>query len=110
MLRFEDTKCPLILGADGVVRVRGSAVALELVVSAFDAGATPEQILQHCPSLSLATIYAVVSFALSQREGVNEYLRQCALGLRTPAIVRQPPARGPRRMGSVVSSKLAPGG
>lgn len=110
MLRFEDTKCPLILGADGVVRVRGSGVALELVVSAFDAGATPEQILHHCPSLSLATIYAVVSWVLGQRQGVDEYLRQCALGLHTPTVVKPLLARGWRRTDSAASGKLAPGG
>lgn len=78
MLRFEATPCPLILGADGVVRVKGSGVTLELVMGAFDAGATPEQISHHCPSLTLSTIYLVIGYALGHRAGVDVYLRRCA--------------------------------
>jgi uncharacterized protein (DUF433 family) len=80
MLRFEATPCPVILGADGVVRVRGSGVVLELVVGALDGGATPEQIAHHCPSLSLASIYSVISYVLTYRDGVDRYLRQRARG------------------------------
>jgi uncharacterized protein (DUF433 family) len=75
MLSFDPTPCPLILGADGTIRVKGSGVALELVAGAFDAGATPEQIAHHCPSLSLATIYSVISHLLNQRAEVQSYLR-----------------------------------
>ena len=78
MLRFEATPCPVVLGADGVIRVRGTAVELELLVGAFDAGATPGQISHHCPSLSLASIHAVIGYVLTQREGVDRYLRQRA--------------------------------
>ena len=80
MLRFDAIPCPVILGADGVIRVRGSGVVLELVVGALDGGATPEQIAHHCPSLSLASIHAVISYVLSHREGVDHYLRQRAHG------------------------------
>jgi uncharacterized protein (DUF433 family) len=79
MLRFENTPCPVILGGDGVVRVRGTGVVLELIVGAYDAGATPEQILHHCPSLTLASIHAVISYVLSNRAGVDRYLASLAL-------------------------------
>jgi uncharacterized protein (DUF433 family) len=85
MLRFEATPCPLILGADGTIRVKGSGVTLELVVGAFDAGATPEQIAHHCPSLSLTTIYSVISYLLSQRAEVDRYMRQRTETARTLA-------------------------
>jgi uncharacterized protein (DUF433 family) len=75
MLRFDAIPSPLLLGADGAIRVKGSGVTLELVVGAYDAGATPEQIAHHCPSLSLATIYSVLSVVLSQRVEVDRYLR-----------------------------------
>ena len=78
MLRFEAMPCPLLLGSDGAIRVTGSGVTLELVVGAFDAGATPEQIAHHCPSLSLATIYGVISYVLRQRPEVDLYLRRRA--------------------------------
>jgi uncharacterized protein (DUF433 family) len=75
MLCFDAIPSPLLLGADGAIRVKGSGVTLELVVGAYDAGATPEQIAHHCPSLSLATIYSVLSVVLSQRVEVDRYLR-----------------------------------
>jgi uncharacterized protein (DUF433 family) len=75
MLRFDAMPCPLLLGADGAIRVKGSGVTLELVVGAYDGGATPEQIAHHCPSLSVATIYGVLAVVLSQRAEVDRYLR-----------------------------------
>ena len=78
MLKFDATPCPVLLGSDGVIRVKGSAVMLELVVGAFDSGATPEQIAHHCPSLALATIHRVIGFVLEQRAEVDGYLRRRA--------------------------------
>ena len=95
MLRFEAVPCPVILGADGVVRVRGSGVTLELVMGAFDSGATPEQIAHHCPSLSLATIHFVIGYALSYRAEVDGYLRRCAERANPPP---RPRARATRRV------------
>ena len=79
MLRFEATPCPVILGADGVIRVRGTGVVLELVVGALDGGATAEQIAHHSPSLSLASVHSVIGYVLTNRPGVDHYLRQRAL-------------------------------
>jgi uncharacterized protein (DUF433 family) len=88
MLRFEATPCPLLLGSDGTIRVTGSGVPLELVVGAFDAGATPEQIAEYCPSLSLSTLYGVISYVLNQRAEVDLYLRRRADAGRRPALAR----------------------
>lgn len=85
MLRFDPTPCPLILGADGAIRVKGSGVTLELVAGAFEAGATPEQIAHHCPSLSLATIYSVISHLLDQPAEVQQYLKKRAQHVRVLA-------------------------
>ena len=74
MLKFEPTPCPVLLGGDGAIRVRGSGVVLELVVGAYDGGATPEQIAHHCPSLTLATIHRVIGFVLEHRPEVDRYL------------------------------------
>jgi uncharacterized protein (DUF433 family) len=95
MLRFEATPCPVVLGADGVIRVRGTAVELELLVGAFDAGATPGQISHHCPSLSLASIHAVIGYVLTQREGVDRYLRQRADVSRAVNAARPQPKFAP---------------
>jgi uncharacterized protein (DUF433 family) len=59
----------------GVLRVGKSRVLLELVLRKFNAGATPEAIVQSYDTLNLADVYAVVSRYLSAPEPFEEYLR-----------------------------------
>ena len=73
-LRIEAELVPLDLDPDGVVRVRGSRVTLDTVVSAFRLGATPEEILQQYPSLQLADVYAVIAYYLRRQADVEAYL------------------------------------
>ena len=65
---------PLKEGDDGVIRVGGTRVTLDTVVAAFDAGATPEEIVQGYPTLDIATTYAVISYVLAERAAVDAYL------------------------------------
>jgi len=67
---------PLVADADGVMRVGRTRVTLDTVVSAFNEGATAEEIAQQYPSLDLADIYAVIGFYLRRRPEVEAYLRQ----------------------------------
>lgn len=60
--------------ADGTLRVGDSRVLLELVVRAFQDGATPETIVQRYPSLVLADVYSVVSYYLRHSSEVEAYL------------------------------------
>jgi uncharacterized protein (DUF433 family) len=60
---------PLVFGDDGVMRVRGTRVTLETVLSAFADGATAEEIAQRYPSISLADAYQVIGYCL--RHGVR---------------------------------------
>ena len=53
----------------GGLRVGRSRVLLELVIRAFQDGATPEAIVQRYPTTTLADIYAVVAYYLRHREG-----------------------------------------
>jgi len=55
-------------------RVGDSRVLLELVVRAFQDGATPEAIVQRFETLSLADVYEVVAYYLRNRAEVEEYL------------------------------------
>ena len=74
---------PLQVDAEGVVRVGGTRVPLETVVTAFEHGATAEEILQQYPSLVLADVYAAISYYLRNKDEVEAYLRQRrAQGLR----------------------------
>ncbi|HTT65750.1 MAG TPA: DUF433 domain-containing protein, partial [Bryobacteraceae bacterium] len=55
---------PLSKDARGVYRVGRSRVTLDLVVRAFNRGATPEEIAQDFPSLQLPDIYQVIGYYL----------------------------------------------
>lgn len=65
---------PLHTDQDGVIRVGGTRLTLETVVSAFDAGATPEEICDDFPGLELADAYAVLTYTLRHRAEVDRYL------------------------------------
>jgi hypothetical protein len=45
-------------------------------VSAFNEGATPEEIVSQYSSLDLADVYAVIGYYLRHRTDVEAYLRQ----------------------------------
>ena len=77
-LTFEPQPIPLMSTPEGVVRVAGTRVPLETVVRAFHLGATPEEIAQDYPSVSLAKIYAVLAYYLAHRDEVDEYVSERA--------------------------------
>ena len=56
-----DEPIPLEPGNDGVIRIAGTRVTLDTVVTAFHQGATPEEIVQQYDSLNLADVVAVIS-------------------------------------------------
>ncbi len=74
MQAFEAKPAPLLRDPDGVIRVAGTRVSLETLVSAFDAGATAEEIVQQYPSLELSATYAVISYVLDNRGYVDAYV------------------------------------
>src|SRR5262245_61935405 len=67
---------PLSTDADGVVRVGGTRVTLETVVTAFHEGATAEAIAEQYPSLQLADIYSTLGYYLRHRTDVDAYLHR----------------------------------
>jgi uncharacterized protein (DUF433 family) len=62
--------------ASGAVRVGDSRVLLELVIQAFQDGATPEAIVQRYPTLSLADAYAAITYYLRHRSEIEAYLAE----------------------------------
>ena len=67
---------PLREDASGALRVGDSRVLLELVIRAFQDGATPETIVQRYSTLALPDVYAVIAYYLRHRGEVEEYLVQ----------------------------------
>lgn len=75
MLYIPQTEAlPLTEDVDGAVRIGGTRVLLELVVRAFQDGATPEAIVQRYATLRLADVYAVISYYLRHQAEVDQYL------------------------------------
>jgi uncharacterized protein (DUF433 family) len=67
---------PLRQDASGALRVGSSRVLVELVVRAFQDGATPETIAQRYPTATLADIYAVIAYYLRHRQELDAYLAE----------------------------------
>ena len=67
---------PLLLREDstGGWRIGETRVLVELVLRAFQDGATPEAIAQRYPSLGLADVYAVVAYYLRHQDEMQSYL------------------------------------
>jgi uncharacterized protein (DUF433 family) len=65
---------PLVLGPDGVMRVRGTRVTLDTVLAAFTEGATAEDIAQRYPSVALADVYQVIGYSLRHSPELQTYL------------------------------------
>jgi len=75
-LEIRNDTPPLRQDDSGAVRIGNTRVLLELVIRAFEDGATPETIVQRYPSTTLADIYAVVAYYLRNRGVVERYLAE----------------------------------
>jgi uncharacterized protein (DUF433 family) len=67
---------PLCQDDSGTLRVGSSRVLLELVIHAFQDGATPEAILQRYPTTTLADLYAVIAYYLRHPDQIEAYLAE----------------------------------
>lgn len=69
---------PLLLREDstGSLRIGQTRVLVELVLRAFQDGATPETIVQRYSTLGLVDVYAVITHYLQHREEMDRYLAE----------------------------------
>ena len=65
---------PLHEDSTGALRVGESRVLLELVIRAFQDGATPEAIVQRYPTATLPDVYSVIAYYLRNRDEIEDYL------------------------------------
>ena len=65
---------PLRQDSSGGLRIGNSRVLPELVIHAFEDGATPEAIAQRYPTATLADIYSVLTYYLRHQEEMKAYL------------------------------------
>ncbi len=61
---------------NGAYRIADTRVSLDSVVYAFWDGETPETIARHFPALQLEQVYGAIAFYLSNRQEIDEYMRQ----------------------------------
>ena len=74
MQAFEARPPPLTQDGDGVLRVTGTRVRLDTIVTAYDRGATAEEIVDRYPTLDIASVYEVIAYLLRNRVTVDEYM------------------------------------
>jgi uncharacterized protein (DUF433 family) len=69
-------KAYITVDARGVRRVAGTRISLDSVVIPFRQGQSPEEIQRDFPALSLEQVYGAVTYYLSHRHEVEQYLRE----------------------------------
>jgi uncharacterized protein (DUF433 family) len=97
-LLIEANPVPLRADPDGAIRVVGSRLTLDTIITAYRDGAPPEEIVQRFPGLSLPDAYAVIGYYLRYPQAVEAYLdvrRQAAEAIRRE-IEANSPARPSR--------------
>jgi uncharacterized protein (DUF433 family) len=60
----------------GAIRIGNTRVLLELVIRAFQDGASPESIVQRYSTLSLSDVYTTISYYLRHPQEIQTYLNQ----------------------------------
>ncbi len=75
-LEIQAETAPIAIDKDGAARVGGTRVLLDIVIGAYLDGDSPEQIADSYDAITLADVYAVISYYLHHREEVDEYIRQ----------------------------------
>ena len=76
ILEIQTDTPPLRQDDSGAVRIGDTRVLLELVIRAFQDGATPEAIVQRFSTTTLADIYSVIAYYLRHRALVERYLTE----------------------------------
>lgn len=91
---------PLRTDEHGAIRLGNTRVLLEVVIHAYQAGETPEAIVDSYPSLMTADVYAVIGYFLANRAEIDGYLSQREQetdeALRALEAARSPEARALR--------------
>lgn len=74
MIAIRSETPPLRVDESGAIRIGDSRVLLELLVSAFRDGATPETIVQEYPTVGLSDVYSVIAYCLRHPGEIDQYL------------------------------------
>lgn len=75
-LVLERESPPLREDETGAIRIGDSRVLLELVIRAFQDGASPESIVQRYSTLSLSDVYVTIGYYLRHQQEIESYLNE----------------------------------
>ena len=75
-LVLKSEKPPLREDETGAIRVGSSRVLLEIVIRAFQDGASAESIVDSYSTLTLADVYGAIAYYLRHQDSVEAYLNQ----------------------------------
>lgn len=75
-LTLEMPVLPIRPDERGVMRVGGTRVRLDTVVTAWRHGSSPEQIAENFDTLDLADVYAVIGYYLNHSAEIDDYLEK----------------------------------
>ena len=67
---------PFTEDESGAIRIGKTRVLLEIVVRAFQDGASPESIVQQYSTLSLADVYTTIGYYLRHPQDIESYLSE----------------------------------
>lgn len=67
---------PLREDETGAIRIGDSRVLLELVIRAFQDGASPETIVQRYSTVSLSDVYITIGYYLRHQREIESYLNE----------------------------------
>ena len=67
---------PLRVDEGGAVRIGETQVTLDVLMGAYDRGATAEEIAERFGELDLADVYAVIAYYLRHEADVRRYLAE----------------------------------
>ena len=65
---------PLQPGPDGAIRVGSSRITLDVIVEAFEAGLSPEEITEEFDSLQRSDVYSTIAYYIRHKAEVQGYL------------------------------------
>jgi uncharacterized protein (DUF433 family) len=85
---------PLTADGSGGLRVGETRVLLEIVIRAFQDGATAETIVQRYPTLLLSDVYSTIGYYLRRNAEVDAYLvdrEQQATAVQAKLVARSKP-------------------
>jgi len=61
---------------DKAIRIAGTRVGIETVLSDYHEGASPEEIALHYPTLTLEQVHASITYYLANREMIRSYMNR----------------------------------